>query len=294
MPGMLPSRNWRLCAFALAVASVVPSLSAVVAEGRLYHGKMVQCMHGGSWPDVIAHGGPHCGTEGYERVFVGTVQSATDISDTHKRLQIIPDEVFVGDPVGEVTATVNQACLSPNEPEIKAGDKWLFYLRTRKYLHPDGDPAYITSDGQLELRFDSPSGRLSDRQRCLTALRVERMADSGDVIDAAFHGTLAGRITHADGRAAKYTQVSIVPVSPGGVQFTIVTDQQGHFEVRGQQPGSYLVGVGLLAEIGSPEWKLRVYYPGVPTREEAKVIELGDGERRSDIDFKLLPTSTFP
>jgi hypothetical protein len=292
MADMLPSRNWRLCAFVLAVASVVPSLSAVVAEGRLYHGKMVQCIHGGSW--FAAREGPYCGTEGYEQVFIGTVQSATEISDTDKRLQIIPSEVFVGNPVGLVTATVNQACLTPNEPEIKAGDKWLFYLRTRKYLHPYGNPAYITSDGRLELSYDSPSERLSGNQRCLTALRVARTADSGAVIDAAYHGALAGRITLADGRAAKYAHVAIVPVSPRGVQFTVFTDQEGHFEVRGQQPGSYLVGVGLLAEIGSSEWKSRVYYPGVPTREEAKVIELGDGERRTNIDFKLPPTPIFP
>ena len=51
--------------------------------------------------------------------------------------------------------------------------------------------------------------------------------------------------------------------------------------------------IGMLAPFGSAEWQSRVYYPGVRTREEAKVIELGEGDRRTDIDFKL-PSSTAP
>jgi hypothetical protein len=77
-------------------------------------------------------------------------------------------------------------------------------------------------------------------------------------------------------------------------QLTVDTDNDGHFEVGGRQPGQYIVGVGLLAPFASAEWKSRVDYPGVPAREQAKVIEIGDGEWRTDIDFKLLPGSTAP
>jgi hypothetical protein len=68
-------------------------------------------------------------------------------------------------------------------------------------------------------------------------------------------------------------------------------DENGYFEVAGRQPGQYLVGVGLLAPFDSAEWQSRVYYPGVRTREQAKVIELGDGEWRTDIDFRLAPNT---
>ena len=54
--------------------------------------------------------GRNCGTDGYVRVFTGTVKSAVDVGDTDKQLELAPDEVFIGDK-SEVTATVNQACL---------------------------------------------------------------------------------------------------------------------------------------------------------------------------------------
>jgi hypothetical protein len=38
---------------------------------------------------------------------------------------------------------------------------------------------------------------------------------------------------------------------------------------------------------------LRVYYPGVTAREQAMPIDLGIGERRTDIDFRL-PSSATP
>jgi hypothetical protein len=96
----------------------------------------------------------------------------------------------------------------------------------------------------------------------------------------------------ADGRPASFAKVAIVPISPVRPQFTVDADENGYFEVSGRQPGQYVVGVGLLAPFGGAEWQSRVYYPGVRRREEAKVIELGEGEQRSDIDFQLLPGST--
>jgi hypothetical protein len=93
-------------------------MSAVIVEIHMYHGKFVQCPSSG--PDIF--GGRACGINGYDRVFTGTVKSATEISDIDKRLVLIPDETFLG-LATEVTATVNQACMPPNEPEIQAGDR---------------------------------------------------------------------------------------------------------------------------------------------------------------------------
>lgn len=138
---MFQLRKWRFCLFASAVAAMVPTLSAVVVEMREWDGKQIQCMHGG-----LGFFHPKfCGTldYAYERVFVGTVQSVTEISDTDRRLDITPDEVFLGDSKGPASTTVNQACLTPNDPEIKAGDKWLFYLRTYRGFRTDGKPRSI-------------------------------------------------------------------------------------------------------------------------------------------------------
>jgi len=106
---------------------------------------------------------------------------------------------------------------------------------------------------------------------------------TGLVVD----GKLAGRVTTTDGRPASFAKVAIVPISPVHPQFTVDADENGHFEVDGQQRGKYLVGIGLLAPFDSAEWKSRVYDPGVTSRNRAKVIELGDGEWRTDINFKL-------
>ncbi|MGO9303284.1 MAG: carboxypeptidase-like regulatory domain-containing protein [Candidatus Korobacteraceae bacterium] len=328
----------------------MPTLSAIITEIREYHGKKFECSYSGIWAF-----GMGCGIESYARVFTGTVISAVEISDRDKRLRLAPEEVFLGDPASEVTAITNQACL---RTEIKAGDKWLFYLnRDRK-------------TNELILSFGSPSKPIAEAQQGIATLRhLVRLADSGiftgtvtrsvrpmvpfkavpvpnrkivakrvsdgteysAFTDGNGHyelevppdsyrltantepglwgqegktfvwkrnctnvdfllrtdGRLSGRVTTADGKPAKHVQVAIVPVSPIGPQFSVVTDEQGHFEVEGRQPGSYLVGVGLLAQYDSPEWKSRVYYPGVSTKEEAKTIELGEGEWRTDINFKL-------
>jgi hypothetical protein len=106
-------------------------------------------------------------------------------------------------------------------------------------------------------------------------------------------GKLAGRVTTAKGKPASHVRVAIIPIFPVRPQFSVVADDQGHFEVTGRKPGSYIVGIGLLAPYNSREWKTRVYYPGVPTRERAIPINLGKGEARTGIDFKL-PSSTAP
>jgi hypothetical protein len=365
---MLPLAKWRLPVFVLAVTCLVPALSAVVVEVREYHSKQVRCMHGGNYFNPVRT----CGTQFYARVFTGTVESAVDISDTEKRLVLIPNEVFLGDPASEVTATVNQACMPQELPEIQAGDQWLFYLRS------DGFPGDNGSARKLTLPFDSPSKPLSEAEDDIATLRhlarltehqsiitgnVERIGETYDKLNptpvpnhkvvakgllgayVAFtnqnghfelelppdtygvtadtehglretegimprhstfiangaclninltmltDGRLAGRVMTAQGKPASHVKVAIVPISPVRPQFSVVADEQGRFDVAGRQPGSYIIGVGLLARYSSREWKERVYYPGVPTREQAKVIELGDGEWRTNIDFQLLPSS---
>jgi hypothetical protein len=364
---MLPSRKRRVCLLILGMTCVVFPLSAQAPELSEHHGKRVCPLRFG--PGAFSIFGPTqiCGTQGYARVFTGTVVSVVAISDTEERIELIPDEVFLGDPISKVTATVNQSCLPGNQSEIQSGDTWLFYLRS--------DPYSGTED--LELPYYSPSKPLSQAQDDVATLRhlarltghqsiisgnVERLGetydksptpvpdhkiiakglfgeyvaftnDNGhfefelppDTYDLAADtqrglreaetieprrgtylangaclktdltlltdGKLAGRVTTADGKPASFVKVAIIPVSPVRPQFTVVTNKQGRFEVGGRQPGRYLVGIGLLAPYASAEWRSRIYYPGVHNRTEARVIKLGEGEWRTNINFKL-PTST--
>jgi len=105
------------------------------------------------------------------------------------------------------------------------------------------------------------------------------------------NGKLAGRVTTAEGQPAKSVKVAIIRISPLGAPFTVNTDNRGHFEMTGRQPGKYMIGVGLLAPFASGEWKSRVYYPGVRRKQQAMLIDLAEGEWRTDINFKLLPDS---
>lgn len=382
---MLPPQRWRLLLIGCAVSCLVSLFAAKTRDLSL--GRKGRCgiRLNGSSPEPLNGPSWYCGTDGYTRVFTGTVLSAVDVSDTEKRLELIPDEVFVGD-ASELTATVNQGCLSENEPDIKTGDKWLFYVRPKRYW--DRETRLVNSDG-LEVAWDSPSKPVSEAEDDVATLRhLAGLTDKGilagnvvrigatvgtlnpaavpnhrvvatnmrsrteytsftnvnghfelelppgaydvtastqqglreaepfmptaidleygfggnahvrprDCTELAFSllvdGKLAGRVTKADGRPASFAKVAVVPISPVHPQFTVDADENGYFEVSGRQPGQYLVGAGLLAPFDSAEWESRVYYPGVSTREQAKVIELDVGEWRTDIDFQLLPSST--
>lgn len=362
---MSPLKIRRASLFALAVICLVPSLSGVIVELRQWHGKQIQCAHSG----LRGAGGKVCGTYGYARVFTGTVRSAAYKSDTDQRLDLIPEEVFLGSG-DEATATVNQACMPINEPEIKAGDRRLFYL------HSSGSPGTSENLKLLMLPYDSPGGSLSSKQAELSKLRhLARLTDTGlltgrvtrmAMVDqqikvspvpkwtvtavstkglGSYHavtdddgyfelelmpdsytvsantqagvrasmwalgpsdsdtfiakhgcietdfelhadGTISGRVTKANGEAAKGTQVAILHVAPWTEYFTVNTDDEGRFEVRGRDPGQYFVGAGLIANT-IREWQLRVYYPGVRSRQQAKPIDLGTGEKRTDVNFSL-------
>jgi hypothetical protein len=362
---MLLSRRWRVPLFILAATCLATSLSAQTRGPSSQSAKRMCPLRLGMGAFPIFGPTQICGTQGYARVFTGTVASVVATSDTENRLELIPDEVFLGDPIGKVAATVPRSCLPWNQSEIHSGDKWLFYLRR--------DPYYAND---LELPYYSPSKPLSQAEDDIATLRhlahltghqsiiagtVERLGETydqsptpvpdhkmiakglfgeyiaftnnnghfefelpPDTYDVAADtqrglreletieprsryiangaclktdfslitdGRLSGRVTTANAKPASFVKVAIIPISPARPQFTVFTDEQGRFDVRGRQPGSYLVGTGLLAPYASAAWRSRVYYPGVHTRQQAKVIKLADGEWRTNINFKL-PTST--
>src|ERR1700724_728634 len=130
---MLTSRKWPVCLLVLGMNTVVTPLSEQAREPREHAGTQVCPARFGT--GLLSLFGPiqNCGTRGYARVFTGTVASVVAISDTEERLELIPDEVFLGDPISKVTAAVNQSCLPGNQSEIQSGDKWRFYLRSDPY-----------------------------------------------------------------------------------------------------------------------------------------------------------------
>ena len=204
---MCAKHKWRLSLAVLAIACLVQSLSAVIVEVREYHGKQVTCVHGGLMGVAKA-----CGTEGYARVFTGVVRSSVEKGDTDKLLQLVPDEVFIGDS-SDATAITNQACL---RTDIQAGDKWLFFL----YRDP--------KSGALVLGYDSPSKAISEAEEDISLVR-----DLGYLKNA---GILVGTIQNLgeteDAKAAPLASHKVVAknVKNGG-EYTAYTNQKGHFKL---------------------------------------------------------------
>jgi len=62
----------------------------------------------------------------YNYVFVGLISKVTPYENHEKEIQIVPEEVFWGEPATSLKVVTSQAACMP---ELKAEDKWLFYLR---------------------------------------------------------------------------------------------------------------------------------------------------------------------
>lgn len=219
--------NWRIYLFTVTAVFVAPIVSAQIIEGRQYHGHDVTCVHSG----IVQTNGTGCGTQGYARVFTGTVKSAFDIGEADKLLQLTPDEVFLGD-ASEVMAVTNQGCL---HREIHTGDKWLFYLfRNTK------------TDG-LVLGYDSPSKPIAEAQADITRLRhLRRLNDSG---------LLAGTLTRIVSKNPwKFSRVPnrTVLVKSSNAEFTAQTDDNGHYEIE-VPPNTYTVSANTEAGLWAPE-----------------------------------------
>lgn len=190
----------------LVVACLVPTVSAVIVEIREYHGKQVSCLHSGLLGVAKA-----CGTEGYARVFTGIVRSSVETGDTDKRLELVPDEVFVGDS-SDATVITNQACL---HADIQAGEKWLFFL----YRDPKSNT--------LVLGYDSPSKPISEAEDEISLVR-----DLGQLKNA---GILIGTIHHlGDSEDTRSTPLANHKVIAKNVStntaHTTYTDQKGYFK----------------------------------------------------------------
>src|SRR5258708_1553992 len=219
--------NWRICLFAVPAVFVVPIVSAQIIEGRQYHGHDITCVHSG----IVQTNGTGCGTQGYARVFTGTVKSAFDIGEADKLLQLIPDEVFLGD-ASEVMAVTNQGCL---HREIQTGDKWLFYLFRN-----------MKADG-LVLGYDSPSKPITEAQADITRLRhLPKLNDSGLLT-----GTLTRIVSKNPWKVSRVPNRTVL-VKSRNAEFTAQTDDNGHYEIE-VPPNTYTVSANTEVGLWAPE-----------------------------------------
>lgn len=219
------------------------------------------------------------GGQQYTRVFTGIVRFAEDVSDSDKLLELVPDEVFVGDK-SEVTATVMEACLPEDEPELKVGDKWLFYIRPKPYV--DGITHHISTRG-FEVPWYGPSKPVSEANDDIATLR--RMGELAD------KGILTGRVVRV-GETVDNLNPTAVPNHKviaknlsTGTEYIAFTNSNGRFEFE-LPHGHYEVSA-------STKGGLR---DGEPFEENAVALEYGLGGnavvRQRDwtdiVDFRLV------
>jgi hypothetical protein len=110
------------------------------------------------------------------------------------------------------------------------------------------------------------------------------------------NGRIEGRVVRSDGGPAVHTRVGVVPADlPAGevpdnhsVAPGTTTDAQGRFVVDAILPGRYVLAVNGL-------WGPRRESPYAPTyfpaggRQDARVIELGEGERKTGFTIVVTP-----
>lgn len=88
-------------------------------HSREYRGKKIFCT---VWRGVET---PCATRTPYTDVFIGSVLSTIEMSEREQRLQVMPEDVFLGNATSRLTVNTQQgACL----PAIQPGEKWLFYL----------------------------------------------------------------------------------------------------------------------------------------------------------------------
>ena len=215
--------------------------AAQITELRNYHGKKIYCTLSG-----LRGFSSECGIiNDYEYIFIGSVLSVAQISDEEKRLQLQPLEIFLGNPLDQLTVTTNQGdCLQ----EIEPGDEWLVYLfRDSK------------TNG-LVLEYGSPSAPVAESTETVALLRrLSQMTNSGVII-----GDVQDKLLQDDHHGLRWTEFLNVPNHQvvakrlsDGTEYSALTNSAGHYEFQELPSGSYHLSAnanpGLWAEEGDTD-----------------------------------------
>src|SRR5215472_9907017 len=227
----------------LAVACLFASTPAraQITDIRDYHGKTIYCSRSG-----LRGFASSCGIiSEYAYIFVGSVLSATQLSDSEKRLELRPQELFLGDAASSLTVTTSQAeCLG----DIQPADRWLFYLQR-------DDPSK-----QLVLAYGSPSQPIAEATESLAMLRrLWKMTNSGILI-----GYVQKTLQDNDQHGLKWTEHTsvsnhkiIAKRISDGAEYSAYSNTDGKYEFPQLPLGSYHVTAnttpGLWSEEGPAE-----------------------------------------
>jgi carboxypeptidase family protein len=178
-------------------------------------GKTFTCMHSGLISDLN-----DCGVQSdwYNYVFVGSIAGITPAKGDEKRIQIIPEEVFSGDPASPLTVLTSQA---PCLPDMAVGDRWLFFLRKE------------TGKAIVLDFYGNDSRPIAHAQEQIETLR--RLKIIGDL------GILRGKVMrggYLERKAVPNARV-VARRASDNMQFVAITNSEGQYEFPPVPPGEY-------------------------------------------------------
>ncbi|MDA1235563.1 MAG: hypothetical protein O3A53_12245 [Acidobacteria bacterium] len=90
-------------------------------------------------------------------------------------------------------------------------------------------------------------------------------------------GSITGRIFGPTTEALGGISVTAVPTNGRSSGRQSQTDQNGRFEIKELQPGGYFVGVNIDGPPSAHRPYATLYYPGVPAKDSAGVLQVSDG-----------------
>jgi hypothetical protein len=224
-------------------------------------GKTVTCMHTGLTSDL-----KDCGvrSDWYTYVFVGSISSITPAKGDEKKIQVIPEEVFSGEPASPLTVLTSQA---PCLPELAVGDRWLFFLRKE-----DGNPIVLDY-------YANDSLPIAHAKEQIETLR--RLKTIGDF------GILRGQVL----RGRSFLQSKPLPDAhivarreSDNMQFATNTGVDGRYEFPPVPPGKYKLTADPVGSFQTDEGGANVTRGSCwhVTLSRSPHAELGGHVRRSD------------
>jgi hypothetical protein len=204
-----------LVGLCVALLCALPAAGQII-ESRYVGGKAVICMHSGMFSDLNDCGIP----DWYKYVFIGSIAAITPAKDNEEQLQIMPEEVFGGEPASPMTVITSQHLCWP---EMNVGDRWLFYLRQET-----GKPVVLDYYG-------NDSKPVAAAEKAIATLR--NLKDIGD------YGLLRGRAFPGRTYDSEPLPGAIVVATnqQKQVEYKASTDSDGHYEFPPLPSGRYTI-----------------------------------------------------
>jgi hypothetical protein len=207
-------------------------------------------------------------------------------------------------PTGRVYGIIERTVVSPRNPasaEVRPASGVTVALTSADARLT----ATTDSEGKLDIRV--PPGEYTIAPVMPQAVRVYGAPVRASVpargcvpvhFSLTSNGRIEGRVVRSDGTPASRTSVDVVPADlPPGERpdsFTTspsgTTDDNGRFSIDAILPGRYVVAVN--ARFGPRLFApyRMTYFPGVG-RQDARVVEVGEGERKTGCTILVNPLS---